>query len=1150
MNPVEKKLRQTLGLKHSGEGQINYSVKAGAGGGKTTLLSERICEQILKGAPIEDFVIITYTNAAAAELREKITVRLQAEMDAGTRTDNEVELARNALNNIELMQISTIHAFLLKILKENAFEANVVLDVRMLEDHEDTARREKYFDKWYREHYGDIQAFAADWIHVTKENREYDVTRQVFQNLFHDIANIREEIVFDVSDHTADIEKYAVSFVSDWIGKLDILRDAINDNMKKPDGKTRSVNKEAGRVVELVNFVGTAAGIGTKEAEAVSEALKGICEIIEKKKNIYSRCKDNFPNIDDAMYDIYTALPEFKLEWDFKQYLKMTEDAGKAAKVVEYVITMQREYQKELDKETLVLSNDDILYRAEKLLSMHPDILDKIRNKYGKIYVDEFQDTTGLQTRIVKMIAEKAGTDPEKENLEVGKLLVVGDPKQSIYRFTGAEKAVYDAVDHMMDKLPDIEAQSVSLDTNFRSNESIVNWVNQSFRTLMPGSYTDMETDWKVTEQNALFGVFQYCPDLKTDATGKEISYNRETDVEEVTSLVQRLVGKEYCFVQERDGNGEGSSRLRKIQYSDIMIICKNTTHMSDFVKRFAEMGIPVNVQGKFKINDDVVLKNFVHLMDYFSGYKNKKNRVTAAQIMEGLDAIKASPDSVQSVEEKLWEITTYFQKEQLDAAAKVQYLLSREDLFLPKGQIQKAEDVRAYRIRLHQMVETCLFNNNGDLRKLTEQMLDYIENDVKREIPLESNENALRLMNAHQSKGLTGQIVIIADRTANEGCRYSGFRKGGKYYPTVSYKVSENTSAVVIPSYGWNMDTLKQVYRDETEEAIRLQYVAATRAAQALIIMPVASKSTTPWFTKKEYKYTELPDVNAWLKGREADPVKYALTNNSTTQAHEVLTLEDLAESARKTDVTTLTGIQMTSITPSGLEPAGVTGYIPSDKGFVKESRPGGNVFGTVLHRVYELIFNNFESIAAMSADEKENAITRFINMAILEQLDEMRAEDKPDQFRDYLKAVMLRYMDAVIAPIVASAEEIYPEYTFSFFVPDDEKADFVKDFGAYLNSATEKTGIESGKIWINGQADLVVKQKDGSVRIYDYKSDVRNGKSIADFEISLSKKYEGQLALYRYAIGKTFEVSKVQTEIIHLYLCGDDVTSEVANV
>ena len=99
------------------------------------------------------------------------------------------------------------------------------------------------------------------------------------------------------------------------------------------------------------------------------------------------------------------------------------------------------------------------------------------------------------------------------------------------------------------------------------------------------------------------------------------------------------------------------------------------------------------------------------------------------------------------------------------------------------------------------------------------------------------------------------------------------------------------------------------------------------------------------------------------------------------------------------------------------------------------------------------------------------------------------------------------------------------------------EERAAFLSDFDRYVKCAKDVIEVGAGSIWVTGKTDLVVKQKDGKIKVYDYKSDAMNGKPLSLFEKSLEQKYEGQLSLYRYAIGKAFGTTDVETELIHLY-------------
>jgi len=202
-----------------------------------------------------------------------------------------------------------------------------------------------------------------------------------------------------------------------------------------------------------------------------------------------------------------------------------------------------------------------------------------------------------------------------------------------------------------------------------------------------------------------------------------------------------------------------------------------------------------------------------------------------------------------------------------------------------------------------------------------------------------------------------------------------------------------------------------------------------------------------------------------------------------------------------------------------------------------VKEDRPSANIFGLVMHRVYELAAVRYERLRSLSDEEREPMVERMICQALLEQEEELRSADKPEDFLAYLKPLMIKYLRTVLEPIFDGAEALYPEYSFSFFVPEEERSQFMTEFGRFLEKEKAEIEVGSGTIWINGQADLVVKRKDGTMKVYDYKSDAMNGKPIELFEKAMEEKYEGQLALYRYAIGKAFDAESVETELIHLY-------------
>lgn len=1281
MTDQEKEMRQTLALTRPGFGNKNYSVRAGAGAGKTTMLSQRICQQILNGDSIDSFAIITYTNAAAAELRGKIADKLQQILDAGTRDKTQLDRADKALHAMELLQIATIHAFLFRILREYAFASGITVDARMLEDGDDEQRKEAFFNEWYRDHkhYQEINSFQDIWTVTAKTSgRTTNYTREVFLNMFKDIANVREEVQYDHSDFDTDFDALSGTYNTEWMKVLINFKTTLEADTNRPKKLLTGTDKILSAIKSLEAKDPSGAASEIADARKIGQILQNMKKQMDTDSGFYGKGK-----YDSALRAVCKPMSTCdERDWNFDKRYTMY----KQSLTVDYVVRMQKAYQQKIDADTRHLSNDDILWRAYKLLSApeHQDILDAIRSKYKRIYVDEFQDTTRLQTKIIKLIASPVGTlATDTTRLAENRLLIVGDPQQSIYRFTGAEKAAYEETDQFFKDLSGSNpalAESVTLKNNFRSNHDIVDWVNKCFTTRMGANYSPMETDWDFQTQTQVSNQLQNQPQSQTQVSNQlqnqsqsgtqeetlhgvfrygipdDLAYGKILDVQAVVSIVKDLVGDDRCKLEtiKRDHDGHIIERPnRKIQYSDIMIICKNTTNMTAYADRLSEEGIPVNVNGKISIADDEVLKNFILLIHALADQRNQLDRIAANQVIqkndvtvnlpfvkpeskaaedatasgeneESVDAGKDSESSENttaaenvaetkstdatednSIEEKtdaeekgsdeqdndekdsdkqtdvnIGALAKKFREAHMSCAAIVQYILNHEELFLPGGQDFSINDIRSYRTRLYQMTERCLTRNAGDLETLADMLSASLNAKVDREISLESNENAVRLMNVHKAKGLTGQIVIIADRSFNEAVQYSAYRKDDKYYPAFSY--SNGYSTIRIPAYGYDKKLLSTAAEEETEEAIRLEYVAATRAAQALIIMPKCAVKATPWFSDPAYHYDSLPDITDWITSHKkqdvqaesastqsvsSQPVASSHSASSPSAAvqsvstqpvlnvtHLVETRADLSASRANADVSLLSGMQMYSVTPSDHKSGVTTGYGTSDKDnedYQKEDRPGGNVFGTVMHRVFELIVRSYDALAALDPETREKKIGKFINLAILENRADFKKSDAPKKFYDYLLPLMTRYFGDVLGPILQNAEAAYPEYDFSFFVPDEDRDAFIKKFADNLKIGEELQENTTAKPWVNGQADLVVLYKDGSIGIYDYKSDARNGKPLQDFEKSLQEHYASQLELYKYAIGKAFNVdeSNIRTELIHLYKLNIMKDSEVVD-
>ncbi|MCQ2752135.1 MAG: UvrD-helicase domain-containing protein [Coriobacteriales bacterium] len=1191
MNNTETILRDSLALNNK-TGNKNYSVIAGAGAGKTTMLSNRIANQIIDGSAIESFVIITYTNAAANELRDKLVKELNERLhdEDLSLTETQNSNIKNALLNIDMIKISTIHSFLLDILKEYAFETKMALDVQMLEDDEDLERKEAFFNLRYKSLAADIkEKFGDDWIKQIN-NKPKNLTRDVFLNMFLQLANVREEIVYSSQISQDTIDCYADEFVrtfwtKDGVGDFKEFAYHVCPN-KKP-------TKPVQIILDCRNELDSVTGKFTEEnAKSISVAMENAhtrinASLGNSKTNLEqsfygSNAKGNNP--DDELQPYFKNVPAKPkdVSWDkFKEkFIDNVDNVNKLAKYVKD--NFIEDYQNLIDKDTRFISNDDILFRSFKFLEKNPQILDKLRAKFLKIYVDEFQDTTDVQAKIVAMLATEPGTDYKDFKLKENNLIVVGDPKQSIYRFTGAEIAVYDQINNQFNELNSKIGEAVVLEQNFRSTSTIIDWVNKTFSKVMP-NYESMTTDWKLNNPACLNGVFR-CSDSP--------DYNNNKDASNVAEIILKLVNNDKYLIEKFDYKTQSYS-YRKINFSDFMVITKGKYNLDTYLKAFMDADIPVNLMGKVTIGNDVVAKNFIRLVNYFANRKCDNAKLVAAQIVNRIDASDGDESAINASLAKLSEIDKTISDEHLDVAAIVYYLLNQEDLYLPlkldtfydaaNGKYE-IKEITTYRIHLHQMIETCLEKFAGDLKDFVSEMNKFLETEINRQNPLERANDAIRLMNVHQSKGLTGNIVIIADRCSEDKVRFDAFKSNGKFYPAASYKLNENQSAKVFPSFTSDI-SMKQFASDgESEEFVRLEYVAATRAANALIIMPVCSNKQNIWFEDVKEDLDECQEIFDWIENAKA-PVGENIEEVSKEQALGTVSLSDLSNVYKTYDKDKFAVSSLDKANPSSFEKsiannkakkkekdkcsieekielpfneeicandelerdigkdysrehAGSISIYTIDSDPEANSRPKGDVFGNVLHRSFEILFNNYEELKGLEQEALEQEIKRTVNRAVLEFFDDLHSNDNPADFFTYLSEKLIEYFPKIIVPIMEDAKEIFPELSFSYYVPNDEIEQFKAKFNPYLPKNKQLT---ADSIWVNGAADLVVKKNNGNIKVYDYKSDTfkPDQETIDEFEERLYAKYKGQQELYKYTMQQIFgkDATIEDYELIHLY-------------
>ncbi|MBO4373887.1 MAG: UvrD-helicase domain-containing protein [Lachnospiraceae bacterium] len=1051
----------------------NMFIEAGAGAGKTDLIVSRITNQLKKGILPEEIVAITFTNAATHELKDRILRRVRKVLSDKALTDEEEKNLKSAAYNIDRMQISTIHSFCLRLLKERMFEAKMPVDVKIIEDAELVDLEERHFDRC-------IEGLGRkDYLCLSENDTPKWKSVSMLKSLSKQLMSIPGDMEVKIAAEGAEAGE-----LEQWMEP--ILRGICDDAAIAYGGQYASI-------ADIPDGELTAYAKKIKEAAKRGAVLDTAKSIISLPGTQSFAIKPPAAGKTKADRDNNKAIKEKLTEAEEKLKAKID------IKVAEAVITR---YESHLydpyvgiarrvretfydDLPARFLTNDLIIEKTRKLIFDHMEARKYFADKFRCIYVDEFQDTDHVQESFIWRIASDPD-DPEK--LRDGALFVVGDPKQSIYRFRGAEPEVYFEVRDRFKKLDNSCVYELS--ENFRSNERLIEWINDEFalRDITPGSpYVPMQAVNVLPDtvpDDVISGFYRY----KSPEQAKPKTEIGE-DVSAVTNLILNLKNGNHR-IADRDISGEVF--FRKTEFSDFLVLCMNMAGMDRYAEFMRSHGIPVVMDSRTDLSGDSAVNIFIRIYAFLA-YPFDRASVVGAK-----EALYASGIPEEDTDDMLRLIKT--ETDDLSAYGCIGYLQDHMELILPKDEDIAGYEANRAKTRIVQMCENVLAKAAGNRPALLAAMKDHISVAEEHELDLTYGKNSVRFMNLHKAKGLEGNIVIWTNRTENKEHTPGAFRNGMDFYPSISY--GEKSFGSVWQGNKGNEELVERAKRDDTAEKIRLEYVAATRAKQAFIFMDRYNKSDGNLFcpdfgleklttiegivAEKDNKYTE-PSGDPWIFAA-APP----FDKNASEAAFE-------------------------DITPSGLEEesAGKEGKVdPEEKPGTKSARPIGNIIGNVLHRAMELLINRWDLSDEKSFVSKTDVVELCIQQAVNENHEDI-PEGEESRYHDFVK-------DAVWAfgkwysksDIRTQKKAVYTELPFSYC---DRKDDRTR--------------------WVHGSADLVFVLDGGICHVFDYKSDSdRSYKSEEAFEERLRGKYSGQISAYREAIARLFgtEPGRVKATLV----------------
>jgi ATP-dependent helicase/nuclease subunit A len=530
-------------------------VEAGAGTGKTRALVDRIVALVCSGVPIDQIAAITFTERAAAELRERVRGGLEAEMLARPQKADVIAVA---LASLDRAQISTIHAFCQAIVRTYAPEAGVDPDFDVQDELMTTRRMQ---ERWWRylEELGDDAEARQVIDRLLSLGLRVGELEQLALGLAH-----RGELAEILTAHpltATEPEWPNLERLATHLRSLGLQTVTAGDSL----------------LVRILNVLGVIDAIVARPDSECEELLAAGAQALADTHRGSNTSWGGGARKNEtiaAIEEVQEALNDLLFE------LRAVALAALMPRLLEFVSRDETARGREGS-----LTFDDLILRARRLLAEGGEPLRSLRSRYQALLIDEFQDTDPAQVQIATAFA----TDPDTGRLEAGRLFLVGDPKQSIYRFRRADMATYA---HTRERMEEAGARTPALALNRRSRGVILEWVNGVFERLIGGGgQPDVQPPYRAIHPQRDVDIRG--PGVATMGgplaiTAREV---RAVEAAQLAVLCRRAIDEPW---QVSDRPNE---TVRDARFRDIAILLPRRTGLIALERALAEAGVPYRVE-------------------------------------------------------------------------------------------------------------------------------------------------------------------------------------------------------------------------------------------------------------------------------------------------------------------------------------------------------------------------------------------------------------------------------------------------------------------------------------------------------------------------------------------------------------------------
>ena len=870
---------QQLAINREG---CNLIVSAGAGSGKTAVLSERVLRKLQEGVDIRNILILTFTNEAAGEMKERIRKKIkQANL-------------KEQLSFLDAAYITTFDAYAFSLVKKYHYLFNLDANLSIIDSSVINLEKRRILDDIVMDLYN------------TKDPCYLKLVRDFTSR---DDASIKDAIL-NISN-TLDLR----------YDKFDYLKHYINDFYS--DEYIDKIFNEY--FLYLKNL--------TLLIEEDYYALEGYLNDLQKEKCYDALSKIFKPRNYNDLYSHKVTLPQFRgldeeaaplketlkehvkeldeltiySEEELKSQLKSTKEYVEA--IISIILQLDEKIKK-YKQEHNAFEFSDIAKMAIKLVKEHEDIRDELKNTYQEIMIDEYQDTNDLQEMFISQI-------------ENNNVYMVGDIKQSIYRFRNANPNIFrEKYEHYKKHEG---GEKIDLLENFRSRREVLTNINEIFNLIMIPDLggVDYQDNHAMVNGNKAYvekgsSSQNYNLEiLKYQNADKKFS-NSEIEIFTIAQDIKEKIENGYLVYDFKLGAN------RRATYKDFCIILDRGTEMARYKKIFETFNIPMEIYKDSNLTEEediFVIRSIIRLILAIKQESNDTNmRYYFVSVARSYVGSMSDEEIIEALDNN-----SFYQTEVYEHARNIALNLDNltpnmllEQILLEFDFYQKlitVGNVKDAIIRFDYLLD--LANSMEDLGFTILDFLEYLNNmiDTKTEIrykEAKADSDAVKIMNIHKSKGLEFPV-----------CYFAGLYQSFNLRDLQSRFMVDPTYGILTPFYQDGIGTLftKQLIKnkyleDEIAEKIRLFYVALTRAKEKMImVLPefkVVSKirKRATYLTEMKYRsfydflssmalnlkdYMRVIDVNTLGLSKDYEyglrKVSPTIKSDEVMEIHQILT-------------------------------------------------------------------------------------------------------------------------------------------------------------------------------------------------------------------------------------------------------------------